>query len=283
MIFEDAIVAWRDIAPWQNDAQVEQDLILSGMIHEIYSHPFLKDQIIFRGGTCLNKLFWDNPTRYSEDLDFVQIKSGPIGPIVDALNAVSKTIFDKDPVKKGITTRSLKLFYEFAPEMAPGKPLRIKIEVNLREHFAVEGIKEMDFRLDSPWKSGVSKVRTFSLNELLATKIRALHQRKNGRDLYDLWKAKELTPDWKISSKIFLHYMDKDKTPIHRDALINNLQAKLNDPIFKNDMTGLVRNLKDYDLRQAADFVISEIFRHIPESKTKQKKKRYFSNPVSKK
>lgn len=278
MIFEDAIIAWRDMAPWQNDAQVEQDLILSGLIYEIYSHPTLKDQIIFRGGTCLNKLFWDNPTRYSEDLDFVQIKSGPIGPIIDSINAVAKSIFDKNPVKKEVTKRSLKLFYGFTPEIPPGKPLKIKIEVNLREHFSVEGVKEMDFRLDSPWKTGVTKVRTFSLNELLATKIRALHQREKGRDLYDLWKARDLSPDWKKASEILLHYLDQNKHSIHRDAVIKNLQAKLNDPNFKNDMSGLVRNLKDYDILHAADFVISEIFCHIPESKTKLKKKRKNSN-----
>lgn len=273
MIFEDAIIAWRETAPWQTDAQVEQDLILSGLIYEIYSHPPLQDQIIFRGGTCLNKLFWETPTRYSEDLDFVQIKAGPIGPIVDSLMEVAKGIFDKKPAKKTITRNSLKLFYEFTPEMIPSKPLRIKIEVNLREHFSVEGVKQVDFRLDSPWKSGTAKARTFSLNEILGTKIRALHQRKKGRDLYDLSKAIQLSPDWRRSVEIFLYYMDKNKKTIHRDALINNLQSKVSDPLFIKDMTGLVRDLKNYDIHRAADFVISEVFSHVPESKTKIKKK----------
>lgn len=273
MIFEDAIIAWRETAPWKTDAQVEQDLILSGLIYEIYSHPSLQDQIIFRGGTCLNKLFWETPTRYSEDLDFVQIKAGPVGPIVDSLNEVAKGIFDKKPVKKAITRNSLKLFYEFTPEMIPSEPLRIKVEVNLREHFSAEGVKRVDFRLESPWKSGTTQARTFSLNEILGTKIRALHQRKKGRDLYDLSKAIELSPDWRRAVEIFLHYMDKNKKAIHRDALIRNLQSKMNDPLFINDMTGLVRDLKDYDIRSAADFVISEVFRHVPESKTKIKKK----------
>jgi predicted nucleotidyltransferase component of viral defense system len=273
MIFEDAIIAWREAAPWQTDAQVEQDLILSGLIYEIYSHPFLQDQIIFRGGTCLNKLFWKNPTRYSEDLDFVQIKAGPVGPIVDSLNMVAKNIFDKNPAKKTITRNSLKLFYEFTPEMIPSKPLRIKIEVNLREHFSVEGVKQVDFLLSSAWKTGIAQARTFSLNELLGTKIRALHQRKKGRDLYDLSKAIELSPDWRKSAEIFLQYMDQNKKTVHRDALIRTLQAKMNDPLFINDITGLVKDLKDYNIRRAADFVISEVFSHVPESKTKIKKK----------
>lgn len=274
MIFEDAIIDWREKAPWQNDAQVEQDLILSGLIFEIYSHPTLKDQIIFRGGTCLNKIYWKTPTRYSEDLDFVQIKSGPVGPIIDSLKEVSKSIFDKGLIKKEITKRSLKMFYEFTPEMSPGEPLRIKLEVNLREHFSVEGVQEIDYHLDSPWKSGSTKVQTFSLKELLATKIRALHQRKKGRDLYDLWQAREFKPDWSRVSEIFLEYIKHNKKPIHRDLLVNNLRDKLKDPNFLNDMTVLVKSLKGYDINHAAEFVIDEIFCHIPESKNRQKRRK---------
>lgn len=132
----------------------------------------------------------------------------------------------------------------------------------------------MDFILDSLWKSGQVKVKTFSLNELLGTKIRALHQRKKGRDLYDLWKAKKLKPDLKRVGEIFLQYMKQNGTLIHRDNLIGTLNAKLDDPAFINDMKGLVKNLDDYDIRSAADFVIKEIFCHVPESKSKQKKRK---------
>ena len=33
------------------------------------------------------------------------------------------------------------------------------------------------------------RVRTFHLDELLGTKLRALYQRRRGRDLFDLWDA----------------------------------------------------------------------------------------------
>ncbi len=45
------------------------------------------------------------------------------------------------------------------------------------------------FRIDSPWFNGHAAVATFELAELIATKIRALFQRKKGRDLFDLWLA----------------------------------------------------------------------------------------------
>lgn len=85
MIEAASIVRWRKNAPWRSDAQVEQDLILSRAIIDIFRHPLLSQEIVFRGGTALQKLFYQQASRYSEDLDFVQIKSGGIGPILDAL------------------------------------------------------------------------------------------------------------------------------------------------------------------------------------------------------
>lgn len=52
MIYEGAITQWRNKVQWQYDTQVEQDLLLSGLICDIYSHPLLKEQLAFRGGIC---------------------------------------------------------------------------------------------------------------------------------------------------------------------------------------------------------------------------------------
>ena len=76
MIPKRYITQWIENAPWQNNAQIEQDLILSRVISEIYSHPLLKETLLFRGGTALNKLFFKPGLRYSEDVDLVQYKQG---------------------------------------------------------------------------------------------------------------------------------------------------------------------------------------------------------------
>ncbi|MBY0544426.1 MAG: hypothetical protein K2Q14_02635 [Gammaproteobacteria bacterium] len=46
---------WRTTAPWATDAQIEQDLVLSRALIEIYSDPLLKESLAFRGGTALHK------------------------------------------------------------------------------------------------------------------------------------------------------------------------------------------------------------------------------------
>src|SRR5262249_54076501 len=79
MIPRAAITAWRAFAPWLTDAQVEQDLVLSRAIVEIFSDPTLASSLVFRGGTALHKMFLTPPARYSEDIDLVQAAPGPIG------------------------------------------------------------------------------------------------------------------------------------------------------------------------------------------------------------
>ena len=55
MIERDFIVAWRQQAPWPTDAQVEQDLVLSRALIEIFNHPLLSRELAIRGGTALHK------------------------------------------------------------------------------------------------------------------------------------------------------------------------------------------------------------------------------------
>ncbi len=81
MIPKADIVAWRRFAPWVNNAQVEQDLIISRALVAIFQSPFLAEQLAFRGGTALHKLYFDISRRYSEDIDLVQIIPAPIGQI----------------------------------------------------------------------------------------------------------------------------------------------------------------------------------------------------------
>ena len=68
--------------------QIEQDLIITTALLKIYQHPILSEKFAFRGGTALNKLYFNPPTRYSEDIDLVQITSEPIGPMITILREI---------------------------------------------------------------------------------------------------------------------------------------------------------------------------------------------------
>lgn len=72
-------------APWPDARQIEQDMIISRALCDLFDAPMLKGKIAFRGGTAINKLLFKQPLRYSEDIDLVQTQAESIGTTVDAI------------------------------------------------------------------------------------------------------------------------------------------------------------------------------------------------------
>ena len=203
MIPQDFISEWKKAAPWSQDDQVEHDLIIYRALVEIFSHPDLAENLAFRGGTALFKLHLP-PIRYSEDIDLVQVHPGPIGPLMDAMQEKLNPRLGS-PKRKRSEGR-VTLTYRVASE--EGVPLKLKVEINSREHFTLLGFEKRVFAVDSRWFSGNAPILTYHLDELMGTKVRALYQRKKGRDLFDLWVAFDtaaIRPESVI--QCFLHYM----------------------------------------------------------------------------
>ena len=88
MIHEIYITEWANVVPWSERKQIEQDLIITKALLEIYNHPILKEIVAFRGGTALNKIVFNPASRYSEDIDLVQINTEPIGKTIDLIQEV---------------------------------------------------------------------------------------------------------------------------------------------------------------------------------------------------
>ncbi|CAN5474868.1 hypothetical protein BH23ACT9_BH23ACT9_02170 [soil metagenome] len=185
MIPSRLITAWSRFAPWLTDEQVEQDLVLSRLIVEIANHPLLGEELVFRGGTCLHKLALPTPLRYSEDLDYVRATHGPIGPILDAMREIAEGLGMDTNTDVGSFPK-VRLRAPF--ESGSGR-MRVKIEINTYETSPARPHRRAPYRVESAWWSGAAEVLTFQPEELVATKLRALFQRKKGRDLFDLWVA----------------------------------------------------------------------------------------------
>ena len=179
MIPEIFIENWREQVKWQTLMQVEQDLLLSRVLVELYNEPHIKDTLVFRGGTALNKLFLKPPARYSEDIDFVQKNISPIGQTIDAIRTLLKPLLGEPKWK--ITERSAKLVYKY--EAINKLPAKLKIEINTTEHFQVLPLKTEIFSINSEWFQGEANILTYEIDELMATKLKALYQRRKGRDL----------------------------------------------------------------------------------------------------
>lgn len=254
MIPRAGVTAWRAKAPWSTDAQVEQDLALSRVAIEVFGDAFLSAELAFRGGTALSKLYFDRPLRYSEDLDLVQTRAGPIGSVLKAIRSHLDPWLGRPRAGRGKINASLT--YAFDSEIAPITRLRLKIEINGREHFSVLGLKERPLVVESAWFTGRAKVVTYELEELLGTKLRALYQRKKGRDLFDLAMAFKAFPNLDRTKviKCFLQYLHHQGLSVTRSEFEKNLAAKAADPAFTEDILPLLAPIPAaYDTNAAWD------------------------------
>lgn len=187
MISRTAITQWNKIVPRNDNAQqVEQDLIISRLLVAIFSDDFFASQLALRGGTALHKLYLSPQPRYSKDIDLVQITPESIKSIMFRLCEVLSFLLDRITKQKRYNNTML---FRMELEIPPTIPLRLKIEINCFEHFNELGLVKVPFEMENSWFLRKCEITTYCLNELLETKLRALYQRKKGRDLFDLYVA----------------------------------------------------------------------------------------------
>ncbi|MGE0006739.1 MAG: nucleotidyl transferase AbiEii/AbiGii toxin family protein [Parvibaculaceae bacterium] len=155
--------------------------------------------------------------------------------------------------------------YRFGSEDTPPLGMRLKVEINSREHFAVHGFMRQPFGVSSRWYEGACDIQTYGLDELLGTKLRALYQRKKGRDLFDL--AVALEQDGIDSDRIidaFTTYMDHGGHGVTRALFEQNMHRKLSDPLFTAGIGPLLAPGYSWNLETAAEAVNAALIRRLP-------------------
>ena len=261
MIPKAYITEWSKNAPWVNNYQVEQDLIIEKALVELFSHTELFTQLAFRGGTALHKLYLKPQARYSEDIDLVQLHSGEIGPL---LTLIRERLSFLGKANYNASEHNATLIFRFDSEYEPVIRLKLKVEINTREHFSVFNTLDIEHNLVSAYHSGISKIKTFTVEELLSTKLRALYQRKKGRDLFDLWYAYEkVKPDHKKIIEAFTKYISKENLSITSKDFIDNMEDKIQDKEFIGDISGLLRPGINYNISVAWAYLKQNILSNI--------------------
>ena len=253
MIPQAEIISWRNTAPWTGLDQVEHDLVLSRALCELYQDPLISERLVFRGGTALHKLFFERAGRFSEDLDFVQATAEPIGKTVDAIRTCLDPWLGSPRWKQ--SQGRFTLSYRFQTEIEPVINRKVKIEINTREHNHLKPYLRKPFSVNNRWFQGEAIVLTYSIEELLATKLRALYQRKKGRDLYDFWYGTHQISTLNIQKiiDIFQHYMKDENTQVSRAEFERNLSLKRDNPAFNADIHPLLPRdqVKQYKIEEA--------------------------------
>ena len=253
------IEEWKEFAPWPENSQVEQDLVIERALVEIFSDPFLNENLAFRGGTALHKLFLKPQARYSEDIDLVQIKTGPIKPILVRLRECLAFLGTKRNITTSIHNNTVE--YRFETEIQPIIKMRLKIEINCREHFTVLGLQQVPFKVQNGWFKGECMINTYHIEELLGTKLRALYQRRKGRDLFDLdFALTKLEIDVAKLIQCYKEYINfSDGASPTSKMFVVNMVEKMSDDEFRNDIFTILRPEVEYDNDLAYKKISEEI------------------------
>lgn len=178
---------------------VQRDYVFGWILTGIFTVSNLKDYLILKGGNCLRKAYFEN-TRYSYDLDFSiqtdvtkDFLRTELNKVCDFAQELSGVIFEKEknivaekkiagPWKKAYEARLyFKDFY--------GNPDKfiIKVRLDITEYDKIY-LPIQNRPLIHPYsdkKACIAEIRALKLEEVLASKLKCLLQRRHSPDLYD--------------------------------------------------------------------------------------------------
>jgi predicted nucleotidyltransferase component of viral defense system len=255
--------AWSATAPWPDLRHVEQDLIICRALCDLFNAPALTGKIAFRGGTAIHKLLFKQPLRYSEDIDLVQAHPEPIGGTVDAIRAALSWLGKCSREQAG---HSMHLVFRFTPEIDAQATLKLKVEINTREHASLLGVRRYPFAVENDWYRGTAEIVSFEPEELFGTKLRALLQRRRNRDLFDLHQGLEQLP-LVLQNVIdcFDHYLALEGKPITRAMAEQRMLEKLTRSLTEDvaPMLPVGARWSDEDAIQAFERVWTELIARI--------------------
>ncbi|MBU6410147.1 MAG: nucleotidyl transferase AbiEii/AbiGii toxin family protein [Verrucomicrobia bacterium] len=273
------VIAHQSVVPWPSQFQVEQDLLLCRAMAALFEDSFLQGQIAMRGGTLLHKVYLPPPSRYSEDIDLIVVGNRPEGHIRKALNRVLHDVLGtpkqsvwgdlKLAIRNTVKpSRVLRMTYAIPSLVETGRTLGIVIEANVTERTPYRPVVKIPFEF--PFQDSAVKTRIvgYDIHEMLGTKMRALFQRRRGRDLFDLYWALTTAKPAVAPARIieaFQHYLKQEGSVAERAEFIALLNGHLADRGFCSDMNQLLRVGISYDPQQAGAIVKTKLLDLLPE------------------
>lgn len=271
------LIGWRAHAPWPHDDQVEQDYLLSQSVAAIFRDRFLTQHIAMRGGTVLHKAHLAPAARYSEDIDLVLVTERPEGHIRKALQRVlepvlgtpqeSVTGYIKLAIRNAVgKSRILRSTYSYEPTQGTlAAKATLKVETNVSERSSCFPMVPVDFSYpDENGTLAQCTVMSFDIDEMLGTKMRALLQREQGRDLFDLFWAWTLSKEKKTPYAVqpdrvahaFSHYMAAEGSHFTGDHFIEQLRLRVAKEKFRQDVKSMLSSsFGEYDIDLACEEV----------------------------
>jgi len=273
------VLSHQACVPWPNQRQVEQDLLLCRAMAAVFDDSFLRAQVAMRGGTLLHKVYLAPAARFSEDIDLVVVGARPEEHIRKALRRVLTDVLGSPKASawdamvlairnQARPSRILRMTYAVPSISTPGASLEIVLEANVSERTPYRPVISVPFGFPFRGAARETTIRGYDIHEMLGTKLRALFQRRRGRDLFDIYHAVTLAkpairPDAVIAS--FLHYLRQESANVRRREFVAILESHLADAGFLSDTAHLLRQGIAYDPAEAGSCIRSVLLDRLPD------------------
>ena len=245
------------------DQQIEKDYILSWILFGIAKHEQLSKTIVFRGGTVLKKVYFED-YRFSEDLDFTLLNSeisneqifswfkGVFEVIKEEANIPIDIIDNNEHEDGGIN------FYisYIGPLGGQGNNKRVKVDISRSEQLVFEPVMNDVFIGYSDMEE--HKLLCYRLEEVLVEKMRSVMQRMQARDFYDIWYLLE-----KPEMDIDFYVNEFEAKCKSKELAYTDFPKKLSERMpqykgrWKSSMSEQIKDLPDFDQAER------EVQRHI--------------------
>jgi len=254
---EKEIREWADKIELADLTLAELDYRLISALESIYLLNGMMTELVMKGGTAINKLYLGDTSRLSIDLDFNQVgdRSKVLSRRPTLRETLTKTLRALDSnyqlsFRRNWNQTTIRARYS----SLTGANQQLKLEISHVERIPILDLVARE--ANSPTRN--FKVSTYSLEELLATKLRALFERFGGRDIYDIYFSAKLSPDKRIIKKMFLYYFFRSRKIYNPKTHFKALKERLEHGKYRDDVTGFVRPSAHFSLKDAASFVLSE-------------------------
>ena len=177
------------------DRVIEKDYVLSWLLVAI-AESDLRDRLAFKGGTAIKRCYYPD-YRFSEDLDFTLLPDLAHADLVKAVESLFPVLGKRVNLALALrsaeqsTAEDTTLFINYVgPLRARLESRRLKIDISRGELLSYPLVQRP---LRAPFSDYPADVNllTYSLEEVLAEKLRSLVERTEPRDLYDVYSLLE--------------------------------------------------------------------------------------------
>lgn len=253
-----AIRTWADEKGIPDLTLAELDYRLLHALQAIYADRFLADRLYLKGGTALNKFYIPYHGRLSVDLDFNAV--GPRERVLEERTQFSQRTMEVLKQQDDGYDFTYRGRYEQATVYARYTPLTgaarqvLKVEISFIERFAILGREKRT--LSIPHSERQVTVNTYRLEELTSTKLRALYDRRKGRDIHDLFHIADRDLNRAAVRKMVLYYFYRANKLFHYPTFVSNVEQKIAKRSFRDDVRGLIRTGRSLDWSAACQRVL---------------------------